>query len=269
MVAAAGLIAAGTVVSAGAGLMGASKAAGAAKDAAALQAAQFEQTRGDLKAYNDYGQSVLPNMQALAFGGPNGPGGKNYLAMAEDALPGKMTQAELEATPGYQFNLAQGLKATQSAAAAKGLGVSGAALKGAARYATGLADSTYQNQFNNQQTRYSDFYNLNTGQQSNLQNQFARLSGIATLGENAAAQTGALGTAAAKSEGQGLMAAGQYQAAGLSGIGSTAASGVNSYLGYNALKDYASRGGTGGYPNAPPTVGDPRTPAYNGSPSPY
>jgi hypothetical protein len=251
MVGAAIAIGAGTAISAGAGLMGSAKASAAAKDAAALQAAQFEQTRGDLLPYNQYGQSVLPNMQALAFSGPNGPGGKNYLAMAEDALPGTMTQAELEATPGYQFNLSQGLKATQSAAAAKGLGVSGAALKGAARFATGLADSTYQQQFANQQTRYSDFYNLNTGQQSNLQNQFARLSGIATLGENAAAQTGALGTASAKSEGQGLMAAGQYDAAGLAGIGNSVNSGINSYLGYNALQNMTARGGTKGTPANP------------------
>jgi len=255
---AAGLALAGTAISAGTSLMGASKAAGSAKDAANLQAAQFQQTRADLSPYNQFGQSVLPNMQALAFSGPNGPGGKNYLDMAEAAVPGKMTQAELEATPGYQFNLQQGLKAAQSSAAARGLGVSGAALKGAATYATGLADSTYQNQFNNQQTRYGDYLTLNTGQQSNLQNQFNRMTSLAQLGETAAAQTGALGTAAAKTEGQGLMSAGQYQAAGTAGLGSAVTGGINSYLGYNALQQALARpaaappaAGTGGYPSGP------------------
>lgn len=260
---------AGGAIAAGGSILAAGSASKSAKDAANLQKEQFAQTRGDLQPYNEFGQSVLPNMQALAFSGPNGPGGKNYLDMAEAAVPGKMTQAELEATPGYQFNLAQGLKAAQSSAAARGLGVSGAALKGAATYATGLADSTYQNQFNNQQTRYSDLFNLNTGQQSNLQNQYNRMVSIAQLGETAAAQTGALGTAAAKTEGQGLMSAGQYQAAGTAGVGSALSGGINSYLGYNALQQAIGKGATpatGGYPA---TVGNAYSPAYSGTPSPY
>lgn len=53
------------------------------------------------------------------------------------------TQAQLAATPGYQFTLQQGLESTQNAAAARGLGVSGAALKAASAYSTGLAQNTY------------------------------------------------------------------------------------------------------------------------------
>lgn len=53
------------------------------------------------------------------------------------------TMAQLAATPGYQFTLQQGLESTQNAAAARGLGVSGAALKAASNYATGLAQQTY------------------------------------------------------------------------------------------------------------------------------
>ena len=53
------------------------------------------------------------------------------------------TQAQLAATPGYQFDLAQGTQAAQNAAAARGLGVSGNALQAAANYATGLAQNTY------------------------------------------------------------------------------------------------------------------------------
>lgn len=262
-------IAAGAVGSAVIGGVASNMAAGTAskgaKDAAGLQAAQFETTRGDLQPYNTYGQSVLPNMQALAFSGPNGPNGVNYLDMAQRALPGQMSQAQLEATPGYQWNLQQGLKSAQSAAAARGLGVSGAALKGAAKYATGLADSTYQNQFANAQANFGDILNLNTTQQSNLTNQFGRMAGMATLGENAAAQTGALGTAAAKTEGQGILAAAQYQGAGQQGIANAANGAFNNYLQYDALKNYGPKGQTGGYP----TVGDPQTPAYNGTPSPY
>lgn len=63
--------------------------------------------------------------------------------------PIDMSQVNLEQTPGYKFTLAQGMKAVNNSAAARGLGNSGAALKGAATYATGLADTTYQQQFAN------------------------------------------------------------------------------------------------------------------------
>jgi hypothetical protein len=241
--AAAGAVAGGVIGAVGS-MSAASTASGAAKDAANLQAQQFATTRGDLLPYNTAGQSVLGDLTALARSGPYG-GGKNYLAMAEGMLPGQMTQAQLEQTPGYQFNLAQGLKATQSAAAARGLGVSGAAIKGAASYATGLADSTYQQQFQNAQTRYGDVLNLNTGQQTNLQNQYNRLLNTAQLGESAGAQTGQQGTQAAAAGGSFLNQAGQASAAGTMGAANALTGGINSYLGYNALKQYT--GGTGGY----------------------
>jgi hypothetical protein len=73
------------------------------------------------------------------------------------------TQAQLEATPGYQFTLQQGLESTQNSAAARGLGNSGAALKGAATYATGLANQTYQNQFQDMNTVAQGYQNNATG----------------------------------------------------------------------------------------------------------
>lgn len=241
-----GAIAASSVIGAGASLIGSSQSAGAAKDAANLQAQQYQQTRADLLPYNQTGQGVLPALSALATSGPNG-GGPNYLSMASGNLPGQMTEAQLEQTPGYQFNLAQGLKSTQNAAAARGLGVSGAALKGAATYATGLADSTYQNQFNNAQTKFSDIFNLNSGQQTNVQNQYSRLAGTAGIGANAAATTAQAGTQLAATGGNALIAGGNASAAGTVGVGTAAAGGVNSYLGYNALQGYLNPGGTGGY----------------------
>jgi hypothetical protein len=93
------------------------------------------------------------------------------------ALPGltkpiNISQQWLEKTPGYQFTLDQGLKSTQNSYAAKGLGASGAAMKGAAEYATGLASNTYQQQFQNEMSQRSQIYNM--------------LMGPVTLGANAA-----------------------------------------------------------------------------------
>lgn len=168
-----------------------------------MQQQQYQQTRADLAPYNQAGQSAT-----------------NMLLQQLPSLiaPVTMDEATLRQTPGYQFNLNQGLKSVQNSAAARGLGSSGAALKGASTYATGLADSTYQNQFNNAVTNKTNAYNF--------------LSGLGQLGENAASQTGAYGTQAAANSGNYLTQAGTAQAAGLVGAGNSIANGLNQYGGY-------------------------------------
>jgi hypothetical protein len=245
--------AAAAVASAGAQMIGASQAGGAAKDAAGQQAQMYQQTRSDLSPYNTMGQNALDAAYGVAQRGPTG-GGPDYISMAQANLPGQMTQAELEQTPGYQWNLAQGLKSTQSAAAARGLGVSGAALKGAATFATGLADSTYQNQFANAQQRFADYVNLNVGQQGNLKNEFDRYNALATLGENAAAQTGTVGASTARAEGSFLTQAGQLQGAGTINAANALSGGVNNYLAYQNAQRYG--------PQATP---NPTTSGYTGT----
>lgn len=245
MVAAA--IVGGAAISGVASIAGGAMGAGAAGKAAQAQKEQYQQTRADLLPYNLAGQTALPGLQALAQGGPTG-GGPDYVKMAEGKLPGSVfTQADLEATPGYQFTLGQGLKATQSARAAKGLGVSGAALKGAATYATGLADSTYANRFNEAQQNFNDILSLNTGQQGVLTNQYNRLSGLATLGANAAATTGQQGTQLANQAGNALMQGGQAMGSGIAGVGNAIGGGINNYLKYGAMQQGANAGGTSGY----------------------
>jgi hypothetical protein len=226
-------IAGSGALSAGSSLLGAGKSAGAAKDAANLSNQRYQQTRGDLAPFTTAGQGGLDTLTGLAKLGPNA-GGPDYVAQANALFPGQMTQAELEQTPGYQFTLGQGLKAVQSANAAKGLGVSGAALKGAAQFATGLANNTYKDQFNIAQQRFADVGTLNTMQQGNVTNAYNRASGLASLGENAAAQTGSTGATLANQAGNALMAAGNDQAAGLKGVSNALTDSVNNYLGYRS-----------------------------------
>ena len=266
-------VAAAAVGAIGAGISasGASSAAGAqskaANNAAAQNLAEFQLNYNTENPFVTLGYDGRNQLSDLMASGQMSQTPWQY-RVAEDALnripqsanlpnaptlpnaPQPMTQAQLEATPGYQFNLSQGLKATQSAAAAKGLGVSGAALKGAATYATGLADSTYQNQFNNAQQIYSDLFNnaqqgynnqfqtaqqgfldqsasanqqatgfMNMGQaQTNRLNQmYTNLLGTASLGQNAAAQVGNQGVASAANSGNFLTQAGNAQAAGAVG----------------------------------------------------
>jgi hypothetical protein len=118
------------VIGGAATAIGASSAAGAQRDAAAraqkTQMDMFGQSKELLKPYSDQGLEAYGTLNKLL-----GVGG------SED-----MTKT-LESLPGYQFTLDQGLKSTQSGYAAKGLGNSGAALKGAANYSTGLAQGYY------------------------------------------------------------------------------------------------------------------------------
>lgn len=102
--------------------------------------------------------------------------------------------ATLAQTPGYQFSLQQGEQATQNSYAAQGLGTSGAALKGAANYAEGLAGTTYQQQFQNWLTQQQLALSQRT-QQANL------LFAPVGLGETAAAGAGTLGVNSAGAAG--------------------------------------------------------------------
>jgi hypothetical protein len=209
------------------GFLGASKQADAAKNASqmqymlgqqaiAQQQAQYAQTRGDLAPYRDAGAT-----------------GANMLTQNLPWLTTPFTadQKTLESTPGYQWNLSQGLKSTQSAAAARGLGVSGAALKGAATYATGLADSTLKTQFDIDQTNKTNAYN--------------KLLGTAQMGASAAGSTGLLGANSANQQSNLLTGMGNTYGAsqmaqanawtnGLTGIGN-AASGLGQLYNYNQL----------------------------------
>jgi hypothetical protein len=199
---------------------GASTAAGAQKSAAAAASAQqeamYQQERSDLAPYMAQGASAN--------------------AMLNQQLPSliqpiNMSEAALQKTPGYQFNLTQGLKAVQNSAAARGLGVSGAAQKGAATYATGLADSTYQNQFNNALTNKQFTYNTLAGQQQ--------------LGQASAAGVGAAGIQTGQSVGNNLIGAGNASAAAANTTGAAINSGLNSVT--QGLLLNSLTGGGGGF----------------------
>src|SRR5882762_11092665 len=220
----------------GAGVVGAvatSYAANKAADAqtaAAQQAANtslsmYNTTRADLSPYRQIGQTASDQLTSR---------------LSDLTSPITMDESTLRNTPGYQFNLTQGLKATQNSAAARGLGTSGAALKGASTFATGLADSTYQNQFNNAVT--------------NQTNAFNRLKGLVDTGENASAQTGSAGTAAANTAAGAQIGAGNAQAAAANATGGAIANTANGIGGYMAYKGLYG-GGTVG--NGGITLGGP------------
>lgn len=235
----------GSIISGIGSLIGGSQASSADKAASAQAQEMYGLTASNLSPYISTGTGVLSALSNAALAGTTG-GGPNYVTLASQNMPasaGAMTQAELEKTPGYQFTLGQGLRMTQAANAAKGLGVSGAALKGAATYATGLADSTYANRFNEAQQTFSDYLNLNTGQQGQLTNQFNRLYNTANLGQTAASSLGTIGANLTNTSANALEAAGNAEAQGTKGLTTGLGNALNQFIGYET-------GGTSGYQNA-------------------
>jgi len=197
----------------------------AAKYSADLQNDQWQQTQQNLKPYMDLGASYInPLKTALS----------NPMLTQQFTAP---NTADAMSAPGYQFTQQQGLKAVQNSAAARGLGVSGAAMKGAASYATGLADSTYNDVFN----RALQTFNTNYSSAANNVN---RLTNIVGSGQNAAATNGSLGAQAVGNIGNTLTSGANAQAAGTIGSANALASGLNgignSALTYGLLKNNAS-----------------------------
>jgi hypothetical protein len=213
--------------SAGAGIVGSILGSNASKDAAqtganatdrasALQMQQFQQMQGNLAPYMQLGSSTIPQLQQLLGGGRlNTPFSFNP------------TMQQLEQTPGYQFTQQQGNKALDNSMAAKGLSLSGAQLKGLDQYNTGLASNTFQQQYQNALQNF----NTNYGQAAD---QYGRLGGLVSLGQNAAAGVGNAGLQTASNIGNNITGGANAQAAGQVGS-ANALSGGLSGLGANSL----------------------------------
>jgi len=166
-----------------------------------------------LEPFRQLGVGAVPQLQALT--GTN-PGGNPLTA----ALTKPFNPSDLANTPGYKFTLDQGLQATENGYAAGGLGRSGAALKGAAEYATGLADKTYNTQLQNYLTQNRQIYDM--------------LSGQISTGENAAAGAGNLGVGAQTASNNLLTSGAAAQASGIIG-GTNALTGAGNSIGQNAI----------------------------------
>jgi hypothetical protein len=92
------------------------------------------------------------------------------------------TAAQAAETPGYQFQLQQGLNAAQNSAAGNGSLLTGRTLAGLNNYAQGQASTNYQNTFNNALTGYQSAYQTFL---NNQQAQYGMLAGQSGQGLNA------------------------------------------------------------------------------------
>ena len=236
-------------LSSGTGLLNGLIGGGAAKAASQQQAqlgwaqlmmqAQMQaQMNERLAPFVQGGKNALGALQRLTGTNEGGDPTKAYLT--SKFAP---TMEQLASTPGYQFTLGQGQKAVTNAAAAKGLGQSGAALRGAVDYAGGLASTTFQQQFQNYLAENAQIYNMINGQTQ--------------TGLNAAVQQGAQGNQILGMMTNSLGGIGSALASGTVGQANAMMGGLNALAGggSNALMLYAlgnsglfgpSGGGSGG-----------------------
>ncbi len=169
-----------------------------------------------LNPYAQLGAGAAGQLQNLLTGAGNGN-----------------AQQVLQSMPGYQFQLQQGLEATQNGFAAKGLGSSGAAMKGAADYVNGLTSSNLSN-----------FYNMLTGAAGLGANaasvQAQNTSNLTTAGANAlfggATNAASLGMAGAQAAAAGTVGSANALAGGITSAG-------NNIMQANVLQNMLANGG--------------------------
>lgn len=179
----------------------ASTQANAANRAADLQNQQFQQTREDLAPYRAAGQTALNALTPLAT---------NYQ---------KFGMSQFQQDPGYGFRLAEGQKALDRSAAARGGLISGGALRAAQRYGQDMGSQEYTNAFNR--------YQIERNAQLNP------LQSLAGVGQTTSTQLGQFGAANAANVGNLMTGGAAASAAGQVGAANALTGGIGTYINYN------------------------------------
>lgn len=201
-----GLIAGGgaiasSLIGSNAAQSAASTQAAAANNATNTQLGIFNQTQQNLAPYNQVGQSALTQLASLFGLSTGGGAGTGPTASTAAGATSALTQY-----PGYQFGLQQGTQALDRSAASQGLLLSGGQLKAAQQYGQGYATQNAWNPY------------------------VSSLTGLSSLGESAASQTGNIGAATGSSVANSQLAAGQANASGIVGSANALTGGLTSSL---------------------------------------
>ena len=149
--------------------------------------------------------------------------------------------AELQATPGYQFQLQQGQQAANMGAAARGGMLSGAQQQALQRFGQGLASTGFENAWQRAQNAYKSAFEANQargrmlmGANQQAANIYSNATGIGNQAQQAFGQLGkglldsSLGIQQQVAQANAVQAAAPYQAASsaLSGLGNLAMMGA-------------------------------------------
>ena len=182
--------------------------------AADIQYKMFQEQQALQKPWLEAGQRALPKLEA------------QYNAMPA-AFTGKV---DLNQDPGYAFRLAEGQKALERSAAARGGLISGGALKAAQRYGQDYGSQEYANAYQ----RALDVYNAGVKREATGYNRLANLAGIGqtTAGDLASqagtygARAGALASDTGAAQANALLAQGNARASAYGGYGQAIGQGL-------------------------------------------
>jgi hypothetical protein len=182
---------------------------------------------------------VLPPGSPIPTRG--GAGGSQFDPATFGSLEKDFTLADFEADPGYAFRLAEGQKAIERSAAARGGLFSGRQLKDIERFGQDFASNEYGRAFNRYEAERSGRYN-----------RFANLAG---LGQTTATQLAGIGADTSRSIGDiiigGATSAAASRASGSNALAQGISGGINSGLNWYLLSSILGRrggGGGGGFP---------------------
>lgn len=210
----------GGVASLAGGLIGGNAAQSAANteanaenNATALQSQEFQTEQANMAPYLASGQANLATLNADM-----------------PQLTSQFTMQDFQNSPGYQFQLNQGLLAGSRSAAAAGMLDSSGTQQNAAGYAEGLANTDYQqaltNFTNNQQQRYN------------------MLAGLAGQGLQATGMSNQAAQTYGSQVGQNMTGLANAQAAGTVGTANAITGGINNlangYMGYSSMNNLAN-----------------------------
>lgn len=201
--------------------------ANAANQATQAELQMFNTTQKNLQPFMQGGTNSLQAlMQYLGIGA-----GGSFNPSAPGVAP--FTAAQFQSSPGYQWQLNQGIDAIQNSAAARGGVGSGNTMKALQTYGTGLANQDWYNAMNAYTAQQQDTYN--------------KLYGIVGTGANAAANLGGFSVDTSKQVGANIIGAGNAQATGQVGSANALTGGVNSLAGLAyQLNNYYQSSGSGG-----------------------
>jgi hypothetical protein len=235
---------------AGASLVGGLIGAGGSEEASAQQvAAERAALAQQQQMFNTEQQNEAPYMQT----GSNAAGQLNYL-LGEGGQTNPQTGQPItnsaggygslnqqfnadtfkSMSPAYQFQQQQGAQGTLNVDSSGQGAESGAALKDLQSYNQNFANTSFNNAFNQYQTQQNNVFN--------------RLSGLATLGSNAGSNSATGASQFSQAIGNTTSSIGASQAAGTVGAANALSgglqSGANAFYGQNALNQILSGGST-------------------------
>lgn len=175
--------------------------------------------------FSQNGMSLSPNFRTPAGVAASGspaqggatPGDPNAGGAGYGSLTASFTPQDFlnNQDPGYGFELQQGTQALRNAAGAGSGALSGAALKDLVGYSQGFARTGYNDAFNRFNTQNNNVY--------------SRLSGLATLGQASAGNVAAAGTALAGQQSQALQAGGAAEGGAIVGAANAIGGGASNY----------------------------------------